>query len=141
MRDFWGMSQVIITRKISFSAAHSLHAVSLSAEENKNIYGKCDHIHGHEYVLEVELQGTVDPVLGMFINMSEVKAILKKQVVDRYDHKFLNQDCEEFLTCVPTVENIALQIAELLKKTALKPYLRAVIVHETCSNSARVELK
>ena len=98
---------VYLTRKLYFCAAHRLYVDGLSAEENRRIFGDCSRLHGHNYVLEVTFAGKPDPKTGMVIHLSELDAIVKDRVIDRLDHRDLNEDVEEFKTTPSTVEMIA----------------------------------
>ena len=86
-----------VTRKVEFSAAHYYHNPSLSLEENRRVFGKCNnpHGHGHNYVLEVTVAGEPDPATGMVLDLKELKDILQREVVDRMDHRHLNYEVPE----------------------------------------------
>ena len=101
-----------LTRRYLFSASHRLHCNEMSAAENQAVYGKCNnpHGHGHNYVLEVSLEGQPDPVTGMVLDLKELKEILNREVVNLYDHRFLNYEVPPFDRVVPTVENVAAEI-------------------------------
>lgn len=103
---------VLITRKAEFSASHFCASPQLSAAENQTLYGKASSPsgHGHNYVLEVTVAGEVDPVHGMIMDLKELKRIMHEQVVDVYDHRFLNHEVAPFDRVVPTAENIAKDI-------------------------------
>ena len=87
-------SKLSITRIESFSVAHRLNSPHLSLEENAKIFGKCNNPngHGHNYKLEVSVEGTADPITGMIINMTELKDIIKVSVLDVFDHTHLDLD-------------------------------------------------
>ncbi len=101
-----------ITRRVEFSASHICAHPDLNAEENRRIYGEAAHPHGHghNYVLEVALEGTPDPVTGMIVDLKEVKQVLNEAVVDPFDHRHLNFEVAEFAGKVPTAENVAIEI-------------------------------
>ena len=103
---------MLITRKAEFSASHVCSSPQLSREENERLYGKESrpHGHGHNYVLEVTLQGEVDPVHGMVLDLKALKDIIREEVLDVYDHRFLNREVRPFDVVVPTLENIARDI-------------------------------
>jgi 6-pyruvoyltetrahydropterin/6-carboxytetrahydropterin synthase len=107
----------------------------LSDEENRRIYGPAanPHGHGHNYVLEVSLEGDPDPVTGMVFDLKELKEILTRHVVDVYDHRFLNYEVPPFDRVVPTTENIACDIWQRLEPhlNGGRAHLRAVRVYET----------
>lgn len=114
-------SMIQLTRKYHFSAAHRLHSNQLSDEENRKIFGKCNnpHGHGHNYVLEVTVEGEVDPVTGMIIDLAELDRVVDEVIIRKFDHKHLNLDTEEFKELNPTAEVIAVVFWEMLQ-----PYLQ-----------------
>lgn len=126
---------MLITRKVEFSASHVCRNPQLTDEENRRLYGPAanPHGHGHNYVLEVSLQGEPDPVTGMVLDLKELKEILNREVVDPYDHRFLNYEVPPFDRVVPTVENIARDIWERLEAKLNRPgrRLHSVRVYET----------
>src|SRR5213592_3727762 len=88
---------VLLTRKIEFSASHLYHNPNLSAQENRRIFGKCNnpHGHGHNYTLQVTIEGEPDPVTGMVLDLKELKGILEREVMQRMDHRHLNYEVPE----------------------------------------------
>lgn len=107
-----------ITRTVRFSAAHRYENPALSAEENQRLFGACyrPHGHGHNYRVDVTVEGPVDPVTGMVMNLADLDAILKREIVARLDHTFLNYDIEHFATAIPTCENLALYVAGMVRE-------------------------
>lgn len=101
-----------ITRRVDFSASHLCAIPSRSQEENEAIYGDGanPHGHGHNYVLEVTLEGEPDPVTGMIFDLKELKSILEREVLEVMDHRHLNMEVPPFDHVVPTVENVAREI-------------------------------
>ena len=126
---------MLITRKVEFSSSHMCRRPELSEEENQRIYGLAanPHGHGHNYVLEVSLEGEPDPVTGMVLDLKELKEILTRQVVDVYDHRFLNYEVPPFDRVVPTTENIARDIWQRLEPhlSCGRGRLRTLRVYET----------
>jgi len=123
------------TRAYTISASHRLHTDSLSAEENRTTFGKCNnpHGHGHNYRIEVTIGGEIDPVTGMVINMATLDAAVQQQVVARFDHMNLNLD-PIFAHQVSTTENLSIAIFNLLQP-ALKPaILEKIRIEETENN-------
>ena len=110
-------NMVTLTKSFSFSAAHRLHSTALSEEENRAVFGKCNnpHGHGHNYELEVTVQGAIAPKTGMIIDLVSLMQIVQTEVIERFDHKHLNEDTEEFRNLNPTGENIAKVIWDLLR--------------------------
>ncbi len=109
---------MFITRKAEFSASHFCRAASLSDEENRALYGEEAHPagHGHNFVLEVSVEGEPDPITGMIVDLKELKEILDQEVVEPMDHRFLNYEVEPFGKVIPTTANIALEIWRRLEK-------------------------
>lgn len=105
-----------VTRSVRFSAAHRYHRPELSDEENRELFGACfhPHGHGHNYRVDVSVEGPVDPVTGMVMNLADLDEILRREIVEPFDHRFLNHDVEHFATTIPTCENIALYLGERL---------------------------
>lgn len=109
--------EATLTVKTHFSAAHRLALPSLSFEENQEIYGKCarPHGHGHNYHLEVTVAGEIDSRTGMLVDLGKLQEAIDEYVVEPFDHTFLNKDIPYFAEVVPTAENIAVRIADLLR--------------------------
>ena len=101
-----------ITRKAEFSASHACWRADWTAERNREVYGAASNPrgHGHNYLIEVTLEGEPDPVTGMIVDLKLVKDIINREVVEPYDHRFLNYEVPPFDTIVPTAENIARDI-------------------------------
>lgn len=109
--------EATLTVKTHFSAAHRLAIPSLSFEQNQEIYGKCarPHGHGHNYHLEVTVAGEIDARTGMLVDLGALQNVIDEYVVEPFDHTFLNKDIPYFAEVVPTAENIAVRIADLLR--------------------------
>ena len=107
-----------LTRRYALAASHRLHSPHLSDAENERIYGKCNNPygHGHNYVVEVTVTGPVDPATGMITNLSDLDAYVAREVIEPFDHTYLNKDVEAFRECVPTTENFCMEIFERLKR-------------------------
>ena len=102
---------MLITRKVEFSASHVCRNPALSDEENGLFRrGGQSARHGHNYMLEVTVEGTPDPVTGMVLDLKVLKEILNREVVEPYDHRFLNREVPPFDHTIPTTENIAIEI-------------------------------
>ncbi|MEE9193868.1 MAG: 6-carboxytetrahydropterin synthase [Thermodesulfobacteriota bacterium] len=101
----------LITKKVEFSASHRYWNPDWDDEKNKEIFGKNTSPlgHGHNFHLEVTVEGEIDNHTGMVINLFDLKAILAV-VLEKYDHKYLNEDLEVFKKIIPTPENIAKQL-------------------------------
>ncbi len=103
---------VELTRREEFSASHRLHNPALSEEENRRLYGICNNPngHGHNYELEVTVQGEPSPRTGMVMNLLDLTRILREEVLPQVDHKHLNHDVFFLETVVPTAENLAIAL-------------------------------
>ena len=128
--------RISVFRKAHFNAAHRLHVATWSEEENKKIFGLCNshNFHGHNYDLEVRVTGEVDPVTGMLIDLKVLKDIIKEHVENKFDHKNLNLDTEEFKTLNPTAENICYVIWDILSKKLGSDFEVGVKLFETPRN-------
>jgi len=134
--------EAFLTIRTHFAAAHRLARPELSFEENTSIYGKCarPHGHGHNYLLDVTVRGGIDPRTGMVCDLAALQALVDDLVVEPFDHTFLNKDVEHFSSTVPTAENIALHIADLLQSpiAGLGASLHKVRLQESPNNAAEV---
>jgi 6-pyruvoyltetrahydropterin/6-carboxytetrahydropterin synthase len=109
--------KVAVIRREHFNAAHRLYNEQWSDEQNAATFGKCSlpHYHGHNYEIEIKVVGPVDPVTGFVIDLKVLSDLVNEWVVERFDHKNLNLDTEEFKNLNPTAENIAIVIHDLLR--------------------------
>jgi 6-pyruvoyltetrahydropterin/6-carboxytetrahydropterin synthase len=124
-----------ITRRAEFSASHYCASPSLSDEQNRATYGEAanPHGHGHNYILEVTMDGEPDPTTGMVMDLKRLKEIIEEEVVTPMDHRFLNYEVPPFDKVVPTPENIALEVWKRLEPRLRQPHARldAVRIFET----------
>ena len=131
-----------LTIRTHFAAAHRLARPELSQEENERIYGKCarPNGHGHNYLVDVTVRGSIDPRSGMVCDLSALQRLVDDLVVEPFDHTFLNKDVPFFAECVPTAENIALHIADRLSSPikAIGASLHKVRLQESPNNAAEV---
>jgi len=109
---------VLVTRKTHFNAAHRLHNPSKSDEWNKKTFGKCNHPnwHGHNYVMEVTVAGEPSPETGFIIDLSDLKQIIEKKIVEPCDHKNLNLDVPFLDGILPSSENLVKAFYKELKE-------------------------
>ncbi len=128
--------KVTICRKEHFNAAHRLHNSKWSDTKNKKIFGKCNNpnFHGHNYELIVKVSGIPDPETGYVMDMKILSKIINEYVLERFDHKNLNLDTEEFKNLIPSAENIVLVIWKILRKEIDKQLDLKVILYETERN-------
>jgi len=128
--------KIELGRRYRFAASHRLHTDVLSAEENARVYGKCNNPygHGHNYVLEISVSGTLDPATGMIANLVDLDGFVEREVIEAFDHKSLNEDVPAFHAKVPTTENVCREIYQRLKHFP-KARLERVRVEETSNNA------
>jgi 6-pyruvoyltetrahydropterin/6-carboxytetrahydropterin synthase len=102
------MEEMIVRQRFEFSAAHRLHAPELSAERNREVFGKCNNPsgHGHNYELEVAVRSPVDAE-GRLVALEAIERTVDETVISRLDHKHLNEDVPTFAELIPSVEHIA----------------------------------
>ncbi|NTV05087.1 MAG: 6-carboxytetrahydropterin synthase [Chlorobiaceae bacterium] len=124
--------KVYVSRKIEFNAAHRLFNPHVTDEENFQIYGKCSNKygHGHNYLLEITLCGIVNRDSGFLFDLKELKSILEKEIIARFDHRHLNHDVAELVDCVPTTEVLAVLIWEILEQRLNNINNREFSLHE-----------
>ena len=110
-------NRITVFRKEHFNAAHRLHNPAWSAERNKAVFGLCnnENFQGHNYELIVMVSGEIDPETGYLIDLKLLSDVIKEEVLNRFDHKNLNLDTQEFKNLNPTAENIAVVIYQLLR--------------------------
>lgn len=125
-----------LTRRYWFSASHRLHSESMSPEENRATYGKCNnpHGHGHNYALEVTVAGQVNPKTGMVCNLADLDSFVDKNILQRFGHENLNM-LVEFQEVVPTTENLCIEIYGILKQGFQHAEIDKVRMEETMLNS------
>jgi 6-pyruvoyltetrahydropterin/6-carboxytetrahydropterin synthase len=128
--------RVELTRRYALAASHRLHNPKLDEAENRRLYGKCNNPygHGHNYFVEVTVTGRVDPATGMVANLDDLDRYVKQEVIEPFDHTYLNMDSEAFRELVPTTENFCMEIFERLKKFAGARLVR-IRLEETGRNS------
>lgn len=129
---------VYVTRRETFAASHRLYNESFTEEENQRIFGKCNNPngHGHNYVLEVIVKGDVIPETGYVIDLKKLKTIIRENVIAKVDHKHLNLDVDFMKGVIPTAENIAIKIWDILVDKIPTGELHSIKVYETENNYA-----
>ena len=134
--------EAFLTIRTHFAAAHRLARPELSQADNEAIYGKCarPNGHGHNYLLDVTVRGMIDGRTGMVADLAVLQQLVDDLVVEPFDHTFLNKDVAHFGQCVPTAENIALHIADLLQApiATTGASLHKVRLQESPNNAAEV---
>ncbi|HVT04004.1 MAG TPA: 6-carboxytetrahydropterin synthase [Thermoanaerobaculia bacterium] len=128
---------MIVTARLGFSAAHRLNNPAMDAEWNRRTYDKCDNPggHGHNYYMVVSVEGTINPETGMVIDLKRLKDIMRRQVIDRVDHKNLNTDVPFLQGIIPTAENLARAFWEQLAPAITEGKLHKIVLEETETNS------
>jgi 6-pyruvoyltetrahydropterin/6-carboxytetrahydropterin synthase len=129
-------NKVAVFRREHFNAAHRLYNPQWNDEQNTDTFGKCSlpHYHGHNYEMEIKVVGVPDPATGFVMDMKKLSDLVNEKIIEKFDHKNLNLDTEEFKNLNPTAENIAIVIFKLLRphiKTDLDLYIR---LYETPRN-------
>lgn len=128
--------KVTVCRKSHFNAAHRIYNPSWDDRKNEEVFGLCSlpNYHGHNYDLIVKLTGDVNPDTGYVFDMKLLKDIVDENIVSRYDHKNLNLDVDDFISTIPSAENIAIAIWNILRNKIDPDYAIQVILYETERN-------
>lgn len=119
-----------------FNAAHRLHNPNWSEEKNQAVFGKCNNpnYHGHNYNLEVGVLGEIDPETGYVFDLKVLSDLITEKILNRFDHKNLNLDVNEFKNLNPTAENIVVVIHNLLRSEIDMKYDLKIKLYETERN-------
>lgn len=127
------MAVVQITRIVRFNAAHRVYNPALSDEENQRLFGKCNNPnwHGHNYTLEVTVEGAVDPITGFVVNLRDIKQVVEREVVEHVDHKNLNLEVPFMAGTIPSTENFVLGIWRVLAPAVAPARLARLKLWET----------
>lgn len=128
--------RVSVFRKEHFNAAHRLFNASWDDQKNSEIFGKCalPNYHGHNYEMEVKVTGEPDPATGYVIDLKSLSDLIKKEIIEKFDHKNLNLDTKEFKQLNPTAENIVVVIYNLLRPHINDQFDLQVRLYETPRN-------
>jgi len=128
--------KVSVFRKEHFNAAHRLSNPNWSDERNDAVFGKCNNpsFHGHNYELIVQLRGEIDPETGYVYDMKVLSDLIKKHVLNKFDHKNLNLDTDEFKNLNPSAENIAVVIWNILREKIDLKFELTIRLYETERN-------
>lgn len=128
---------VYITRRMDFNAAHRLHRADWTEEQNEAMFGKCANRnwHGHNFELYVTVKGTPDPLTGFIMDLKKIKSLVQREVIDHLDHKNLNMDVPFLQGIMPSIENLAMAIWDILKdKLDEGCQLHSIRIRETRNN-------
>lgn len=126
-----------VTRKTVFNAAHRLYNPKWDDATNEKIFGLCNNpnYHGHNYVLLVHITGEINPDTGYVIDLKILSDLIFEHIEEKFDHRNLNLDLPEFKTLIPSAENIAKVIWEILRNVIDKQFDLKVTLYETEKNS------
>ncbi len=130
------MPRCTVTRRVHFNSAHRLWNPSFTPKENERVFGVCNNpnFHGHNYNLDVSVEGEIDPATGYVLDINRLKAIVQECVVRHLDHKNLNLDVPWFRELIPTAENIAVVCWQLLAPAVAPARLARIRLWETERN-------
>ncbi len=125
-----------VCRKEHFNATHRLHNPNWDDAKNEKVFGLCNNpnYHGHNYNLIVRVFGDIDPETGYVIDAKSLSSIIKEEVTERYDHKNLYLDIEDFANLNPTAENIAMVAWNRLRTRIDEKYELSLTLYETERN-------
>lgn len=128
--------KVAVYRKEHFNAAHRLNNPLWDEATNQQVFGKCNnpHFHGHNYELVIKVTGEPDPQTGYVMDMKLLSDIAQENVLERFDHKNLNEDTAEFKNLNPTAENIAIVIYNILREKIDMKFDLQIRLYETERN-------
>jgi 6-pyruvoyltetrahydropterin/6-carboxytetrahydropterin synthase len=133
--------RVTVSRHAHFNAAHRLHNPSWEEGKNKDVFGKCNNprYHGHNYELIVHVTGELDQDTGYVVDMKWLSDLIKDEIEERFDHKNLNEETEEFAALNPTAENIAIVIWQILRPSIDPLHELKITLYETPRNFVSYE--
>ncbi|CAN5816280.1 6-carboxytetrahydropterin synthase [soil metagenome] len=131
------MARVRVTRRVHFSAAHRLSNPKLSDAENERLYGLCSNAnwHGHNYELDVTVEGEIDPETGYVLDLKRLREITEEVVIDDLDHRNLNLDVSWLDGVIPSTENLVVAIWNRLSTEIPDGSLVRLVLWETPRNS------
>jgi 6-pyruvoyltetrahydropterin/6-carboxytetrahydropterin synthase len=123
-----------VTKVFEIHAAHRLYSTEWTTERNEQLWGKCTHLHGHTWQLQVTISARVNETSGMVLNFSELKRIVTEQVIDKLDHNYLND-----VVPLPTCENLLVWIKDQLHPKL--PQLSRLTLYETPTSYATLDVE
>lgn len=136
-------NKVAVYRREHFNAAHRLHNPDWDEATNDRVFGKCNnpHYHGHNYELEIKLVAEPDPETGYVMDLKILSDLVEECILNKFDHKNLNEDTEEFKNLNPTAENICVVIYDILRKRIDQKFDLQVRLYETPRNFVEYPVK
>ena len=137
------MPSVTITRRLQFNAAHRVHNPALSDAENQRLFGKCNNPnwHGHNYTLDVSVSGPVDETTGYVVDLSHIKRVVEREVIDKVDHRNFNLEVDFMRGIIPTTENIVVAMWRVIEPAMRPAKLTKLVLWETPNNYVEYEGK
>ena len=137
------MPQVTVTRRLRFNAAHRVHNPELSDEENRRLFGKCNNPnwHGHNYVLEVSVEGEIDARTGYVMDLGRLRDLVERELIEHVDHRNMNIDVDFMRGVIPTAENIVVQCWRTIEPHVAPARLTRLRLWETENNYVEYEGK
>jgi 6-pyruvoyltetrahydropterin/6-carboxytetrahydropterin synthase len=136
---------VYITRRFHFSASHRVYNPEFADDKNYEIYGKCANPsgHGHNYIMDVTIAGDVDPQIGFVMDLTELKHLVEKRIIEKVDHHNLNTDVEFMKDIIPSTENIAIKFWEQIEPSINNSHrkLHSIRLQETVNNTVEYKGK
>ena len=135
------MPTVTVTRRVRFNAAHRVHNPALGDEENARLFGKCNNPnwHGHNYTLDVSVEGAIDPKTGYVFDLGTLKQVVEKEVTSLVDHRNFNLDVPFMKDIIPTSENIIVAFWSILQPRLVPAKLKKLVMWETENNYVEYE--
>ncbi len=135
------MPTVTVTRRVRFNAAHRVHNPALSDEENARLFGKCNNPnwHGHNYTLDVSVEGGIDPTTGYVFDLAKLKLVVEKEITSLVDHRNFNLDVPFMKDIIPTSENIVVAFWNILQPRLVPAKLKRLVMWETENNYVEYE--
>ena len=130
------MPRVTATRRMRFNAAHRVYNPSFSDARNEETFGKCNNPnwHGHNYELEVSIEGEIDEETGYVLDLSKLRDIVEREIIEKVDHRNMNLDVEFMQGIIPTAENIVVQFWRILEPAVKPAKLTRLVLRETENN-------
>ncbi|HKY98317.1 MAG TPA: 6-carboxytetrahydropterin synthase [Gemmatimonadaceae bacterium] len=130
------MPRVTATRRMRFNAAHRVYNPSFSDARNEETFGKCNNPnwHGHNYELEVSVEGDIDEQTGYVLDLAKLRDVVEREIIDKVDHKNMNLDVEFMQGIIPTAENIVVQFWRILEPAVKPAKLTRLVLRETENN-------
>ncbi len=130
------MPIVTVTRRMKFNAAHRVYNPAMSDDENASTFGKCNNPnwHGHNYTLDVSVEGGVSDRTGYVIDLGELRDLVERNVIDLVDHRNFNLDVPFMQGMIPTSENIVVAFWNILEPAVKPSRLKRLVLWETDNN-------